>query len=143
MVPFIRTRRFAWIVVETLVVIIAVLSLTPEPEKIVSISLWDKLSHFLAYGALALTLGHALAFSAWTRGSLIVAGILLSTTYGGLMEGLQFFTPPRAPELMDAFSNFLGSCCGMICYLLLDFILSRPVQQGQSGREPKVRRIER
>jgi len=112
-------------VVGTLALIIAILSLTPEPEKIVSISLWDKLSHFLAYGALALTLGRALAVSGWTRGILIVAGILLSTAYGGLMEGLQYFSPPRRPELVDACSNFLGSCSGMICYLLLDFILHR------------------
>jgi VanZ family protein len=134
LIPFIYTRRFAWIVVATLALIIAVLSLTPNPEEILPVTLWDKLSHFLAYAPLALSLGHALACSGWDKRRLIIGGILLSTAYGALMEGLQFFTPPRAPELLDALSNFLGSCSGMICYLLLDFILSGPVRQGQRGR---------
>lgn len=125
MVPFVHTRRFAWIVVGTLALIIAVLSLTPNPENILPVTLWDKLSHFLAYGPLALGLGHALACTGWVKRRLIIGGILLSTAYGALMEGLQFFTPPRTPDLMDALSNFLGSCFGMMCFLLLDFMLSR------------------
>ena len=132
MVPFVRTRRFAWTVVGSLALIIAVLSLAPNPEEILPVTLWDKLSHFLAYAPLALSLGHALACTGWGKRRLFIGGILLSTAYGALMEGLQFFTPPRTPDLMDAFSNFLGSCSGMICYLLLDFILRR--RQEQSGR---------
>jgi VanZ family protein len=133
LVSFVHTRRFAWTVVGTLALIIAVLSLTPSPEEILPVTLWDKLSHFLAYAPLALSLGHALACSGWAKRRLIIEGILLSTAYGALMEGLQFFTPPRTPELLDAFSNFLGSCSGMLCYLLLEFILSRRVRQGQGG----------
>ncbi len=134
MVSFVHTRRFAWTVVGTLALIIAVLSLTPNPEEILPVTLWDKLSHFLAYAPLALSLGHALACSGWVKTRLIIGGILLSTAYGALMEGFQFFTPPRAPELLDAFSNFLGSCSGMICYLLRDSILSRSVRPGPRGR---------
>ena len=124
-IPYVDSRRLAWASVGALALVIAILSLTPEPEKIISISLWDKLSHFLAYGALALTLGHALAVSGWSRGSLIVAGILLSTSYGRLMEGLQYFSPPRTPELMDAFSNFLGSCGGMASFTLINSLRGR------------------
>ena len=134
MIAFVHTRRFAWIVVGTLALIIAVLSLTPSPEDILPVTLWDKLSHFLAYAPLAFSLGHALTCSGWLKRRLIIGGILLSTAYGALMEGLQFFMPPREPELLDAFSNFLGSCSGMICYLLLDFLLRTSVRQGQRGR---------
>lgn len=130
LIPLVDSRRLAWAIVGVLALIIAVLSLTPEPEKIISVSLWDKLSHFLAYGSLALTLGHALAVTGWTRGSLIVAGIVLSTIYGGLMEGLQYFSPPRTPELMDAFSNFLGSCVGMASFALLNSLRVRLEGQG-------------
>lgn len=132
MVPFIRTRGFAWIVVATLALIIAVLSLTPRPEDILPVTLWDKLSHFLAYAPLALSLGHALACSRWSKRRVVLGGILLSTAYGGLMEGLQYFTPPRMLDPLDAFSNFLGSCFGMLCFLLLDFMLADSRSSGRA-----------
>ena len=130
----VRSRPVAWTITGALALFIAVLSLMPNPEEIVPITLWDKLEHFLAYGALALTLGHALALSGWVKGRLIAGGILLSTAYGALMEGAQFFAPPRTPELLDAFSNFLGSCIGVGCFLLLDFMLGRFARQGQRDR---------
>jgi VanZ family protein len=134
--PFIHSRRLAWTIVGCLALVIAILSLTPEPEEIVPVALWDKLSHFLAYGSLALTLGHALSLSGWVRVRLIAGGILLSTAYGGLMEGLQFFTPPRTPDFLDAFSNFLGSCVGMACFLLFDFMLGSLTERAQRDRAP-------
>ncbi len=126
-----RSRTGAWTILGALALFIAVLSLTPNPEEIVPIKLWDKLSHVLAYGALALTLGHALALSGWGKGRLIVGAILLSTAYGALMEGVQFFAPPRTPELLDLFSNFVGSCVGMACLLLLRLVQDRFVRHGQ------------
>jgi VanZ family protein len=132
--PCIQSRRFAWTTVGCLALVIAILSLTPEPEEIVPVALWDKLSHFLAYGSLALTLGHALSLSGWSRGRLIAGGVLLSTAYGGLLEGLQFFTPPRTPDLVDAFSNFLGSCAGMASLLLLNMALDSLARRTQRRR---------
>ena len=131
-----RSRSVAWTITGTLALFIAVLSLTPNPEEIVPITLWDKLGHFLAYVALALSLGHALALSGWAKGRLIVGGILLSTAFGAVMEGGQFFTPPRTPELLDAFSNFLGSCIGMACLLLLNLVQGRFVRHGHRNRTP-------
>jgi hypothetical protein len=44
---FIQRLSFAW----GLVAAIAVLSLTPRPEEILPLTVWDKLSHALAYAA--------------------------------------------------------------------------------------------
>ena len=131
-----RSRSVAWTITGTLALFIAVLSLTPNPEEIVPITLWDKLGHFLAYVALALTLGHALALSGWAKGRLIVGGILLSTAYGASLEGVQFFMPPRRVDPLDALSNFLGSCVGMACLLLLNSVQGGRVRHGGRDRTP-------
>ncbi len=129
----IRSRSVAWMITGALALLIAILSLTPNPEEIVPITLWDKLSHLFAYGGLALTLGHALTLSGWAKSRLVVGGILLSTAYGALLEGAQFLTPPRTADPLDAFSNFAGSCVGMACLLLLNFVQERFVRHGQSS----------
>ena len=136
MVSWVRSRRLAWTAVGGLAVVIAIFSLTPQPEDILPVALWDKLSHFLAYGTLALSLGHALQLSGWTRGRLTVAGVVLSATYGGLMEGLQFLAPPRSPELLDILGNLLGSCAGMASYRLLTRLRLSSAGEGQRGRIP-------
>jgi VanZ family protein len=130
----VRSRSLGWTITGALALVIAVLSLMPNPEEIVPVTLWDKLSHFLAYGALAFALGRALALSGWVKGRLLAAAILLSTAYGALMEGAQFFAPPRTPELLDLFSDFLGSCIGMACLVLLNLVQGRFARHGQSNR---------
>ncbi len=129
-----RSRSVAWTLTGALALLIAVLSLTPNPEEIVPITLWDKLGHLLAYGALALALGHALALSGWGTGRLVFGGILLATAYGAFLESAQFFTPPRTADPLDAFSNFVGSCLGMACLLLLNFVQGRSLRDGQRRR---------
>ncbi len=132
----VRSRSVVWTLTGALALLIAVLSLTPNPEEIVPITLWGKLGHLLAYAALALALGHALALSDWSNGRLIVGGILLCTAYGAFLEGAQLFTPPRTADLLDAFSNLLGSCVGMACLLLLSVVRGRFVRHGQRRRTP-------
>jgi VanZ family protein len=119
-----------------LALVIAILSLTPQPEDILPVSLWDKLGHLLAYGALALALGHALARSGWAGAGLVVVGIVLPTVYGGLMEALQFLAPPRSPELSDFLGDFLGSCAGMALFGLPTILRLRSARQGRGGRLP-------
>ncbi len=129
------SRPAAWTLTGAFALLIAVLSLTPNPEEIVPVTLWDKLAHVLAYGVLALALGHALALSRWVNGRLIVGGILLSTAYGAVLEWAQLFTPPRTADLLDAFNNFLGSCVGMACLLLLSVVRGRFVRGRQRRRK--------
>ncbi|HSB71799.1 MAG TPA: VanZ family protein [Candidatus Methylomirabilis sp.] len=142
MVPWVQSGRLAWALVGALALVIALLSLIPQPEEILPVSLWDKLGHFLAYGSLALSLGHALALSGWTRGRLTVAGIVLSTAYGGLMESLQFLAPPRSPEFLDVVGNFLGSCAGMGSFRLLALLRVPFLPQGRRGRFPVPDRLD-
>ncbi len=116
MIPFVQTRRSAWTLVCAVAILIAILSLVPEPQKLLPVTLWDKLSHSLAYGCLAFALAHALALSGRDGLSRVVMGIAVATAYGASMEGLQFFAPPREPELLDILANFLGSCGGTAAF---------------------------
>lgn len=118
-IPFVQTRRSAWTLVCAVALVIAVLSLVPKPEDILPVTLWDKLSHFLAYGSLAFALAHALALSGRTGPSRVAMGVALATGYGALIEGLQFFAPPREPELLDILGNFLGSCAGTAAFVVM------------------------
>ena len=122
-------RRLAWGLVTTTAIVIAILSLVPHPEEIVPVHLWDKLSHFLAYGFLSVTLCYALVCSELGRRRTAALTPLLATAYGGLLELLQFLAPSRSPDLTDALANAVGAGIGIACFLLLDALVRRLAQE--------------
>ena len=117
-------------------VVIAVGSLIPDPEALgapMSWSQWiasllfgdpmsgDKVSHFLAYGALAFfsTLGFTQGLK---RLPLLFIGLLF---YGGLMEGLEALGGVRSGDALDLIANGLGALSGIGGALLMRFLFDR------------------
>jgi len=98
--------------VAALALAIAVLSLVPDPETITPVTVWDKLGHAVAYAALALALGYAMAASRWAGPAVLVAGVALPVAYGALLELLQLLTPPRSGEAADVLANLAGALAG-------------------------------
>lgn len=91
-----------------LLLVISVLALAPAPPKALD-SGWDKLNHFSAFAALALS-----AFFA-DRPSLRHAGRVAAAllAYGGLIEILQSFLPPRQGEWADLLADAIGIALGL------------------------------
>lgn len=107
-----------------LLILIAVLSLIPNPDDVPggsAFSRWvaalvlgseahaDKVSHFIAYGVLG---GAGILAALRPAGRLWVLAILL-VAYSGLMEVLQGFTAVREPDMADMVANALGVVAGM------------------------------
>ena len=125
-----RRRDFAWLLAGLLSAGIALLSLTPRPEQILHVRIWDKLGHFSAYGTLALAFAHALCRSGQRGLPLALIAILGSSAYGGAIEILQGFFPPRTPDVMDALANAIGACLGAATFFAVSrgWALIRPAE---------------
>jgi len=77
------------------------LALSP-PDRLPPIHFWDKLSHTIAFGALALLSAHG-----WPRvPTPILAAILL--TYGATIEVLQIMVPGRHFSWLDLLADGVG-----------------------------------
>jgi VanZ family protein len=98
--------------VGALAVAIAILSLAPHPEKLLPVTLWDKLGHILAYAALAAALTHALETGGHRPTVVLTGGILPPAAYGALIEVAQSFMPPRSAEPLDLLANLVGALVG-------------------------------
>ena len=92
---------------------IAVLSLmnTNVDTGEVSIPYADKLVHLTMYGILSLVWLFEQSRYRIPNYSLI---IILSISYGGLMEILQSFTDTRTADWADVLANALGACAGAL-----------------------------
>ena len=112
-------RDLSWLATGALTAAIAVLSLMPKPEQVLNVKIWDKMGHFIAYGALSLVLTHALRCAGWRGGAMVALAILASSGFGGLMEILQGFLPPRSPDILDAVANTIGACLGVGIFMAL------------------------
>jgi VanZ family protein len=88
---------------------------------------WDKLEHFLAYGALGalflLPLAEAQIARVTPRAAVIAVG--LATLYGAFDEIHQSFTPERTPDLHDLLADCLGATLGVVVILTLVAIWRR------------------
>ena len=88
------------------VVVVIALSLMPAsaaPDTGIN----DKIGHFLAYFALALT--GVTGFHGRRAKVMIVFSLI---AFGILMEGAQLFAADRQPSIFDAIANALGVMCG-------------------------------
>ncbi len=74
----------------------------------------DKLVHMCMYFGLALTLTCDLYRSRVRRPVLLVWAILLPVLYGGTIELIQPFFPPRTAEWLDFMADFTGALLGFL-----------------------------
>lgn len=79
------------------------------PGQAATISVWDKLQHFGAYGGLMLLAGGSNTPSLLSRGGLLVG-------FSAVMELVQGVTPGRDPSLLDMVANSLGVLLGLLCW---------------------------
>ena len=112
-----------WLPVLIYCVLIFLQSAYPFPEDVPDIPYFDKFLHFAAYallGALFLRAYRTL----WIKDNthlLIILAILSSSIYGASDEIHQYYVPFRDADLMDVFSDMLGSLFGVwIYYLFMD-----------------------
>ncbi len=90
---------------------VAYTSLTPVDE--ITISVWDKLLHFLCYGVFAL-----LAWWCSKRATTFYWLLGFVSAYGALMEVGQSFVPGRDMSGLDIVANTLGVAAVLVVYLL-------------------------
>lgn len=82
------------------------LALAPAPPKLLSTG-WDKLNHALAFSALAVAAAMGFTSVWWRIGAALLA-------YGGLIEWLQAYLPPREADLADLLTDGLGIAIGLL-----------------------------
>jgi hypothetical protein len=77
----------------------------------------DKVGHFLAYAALGF-------LSLAAKPGRVLAVIVLSTVYGGVMEVLQLLVEGRSASFADLLADLLGACAGVLCLLAIKPLLT-------------------
>ncbi|NHK29269.1 hypothetical protein FF098_015225 [Parvularcula flava] len=128
MIEFVRARWFVLtmrICFAVLLLIVTILSLIPNPDGVPggpAFSRWlsgvlfgtedhaDKVSHFVAYGALG---GTAILAALKPFGRALLLPVLL-IAYSGLMEILQGMGGVREADMADMLANAAGVTAGML-----------------------------
>ena len=126
----ISLRSIARVMAVSFAVLITILSLTPETEDLDGATdmfgwvmdlifghpeLGDKLAHFTAYGALAVTA--AIGFAQSARG--IFAVFVATFLFGTLMEFAQGFIGERETDSLDLIANMGGLAAGIAAGAIL------------------------
>lgn len=73
----------------------------------------DKLAHLCQYLVFAWLLVHALRLGRLRQREYLALAWMYATSYGLLLEVLQFFLPWRAASAADALMNALGAAAGV------------------------------
>ncbi len=85
------------------------LSAAPVELEVPSFSASDKLSHFLAYGALSCLIYLALQEMSVQKRYVVALAFAVSFLYGILNEIYQHFLPWREADIFDAMANGIGA----------------------------------
>ena len=92
------------------VVALSIVSVTPrEHLPTISLDVWDKLQHVIAYGMLS-----GLGAQAYTAKKNLVHLFLGLVALGGVLEVIQQFVPNREAEFGDAIANAVGVGIGLV-----------------------------
>jgi VanZ family protein len=89
-----------------LLAVITWLALSPAPPPQADLG-WDKLNHLAAFATLACVALLGRCGSFWRVGGALLA-------YGGLIEVLQSFMPPRVGEWPDLLADGVGIALGLL-----------------------------
>ena len=88
---------------------------------------FDKVLHFIAYGALAFTIGLWFSAESWTsfplRNFLICT--IIASVFGVIDEFHQYFVPSRVCDFWDWVADTMGGAAGAAFYLLCTRIYVR------------------
>ena len=79
----------------------------------------QNLAHIPAYGLLAFLFMVNLRFLAVSRLQAVIAAMILTSTYGVLVELLQMVIPGRLPSIVDCLFNVAGILICTTCYLMV------------------------
>ena len=94
------------------VFIITYFSLTPIEHKI-SVSIWDKASHFTAYLFLFMFVKKV-----HVRFNYLIC-VIICCSYSFIIECIQYFIPNRMFDILDMLANVLGTILGVVLYYLI------------------------
>jgi VanZ family protein len=107
------SRRAAlWLPPIAYMALIYYLSAQSNPMPEVTAVVWDKVLHFLEYGALAVLLARALLGEGLTAPATIVAAVVLTSAYGASDEIHQSTVPQRNADVRDWLVDSLGATVG-------------------------------
>ncbi len=81
----------------------AYLSLLPQEFLPSGINIWDKLSHSIAFAALALS-----AALGWPKRDIFRSVLIPLLLFGVLIEVMQYFIPGREFSLLDMLADAIG-----------------------------------
>ncbi|MDR0456003.1 MAG: VanZ family protein [Treponema sp.] len=104
-------------------------STLPQPKGIFG---WDKLQHFLAYGALGFAVGLWAFPSFWKRrpALALLLATLAGSAYGAIDEFHQYFVPGRECDVWDWIADTLGAFLGVLALMLCMRILKMNGKKG-------------
>lgn len=74
----------------------------------------DKVVHFLMYAGLTFTLTWAMRERGKSLISTALWAILIASAFGGLMEIIQPYFPPRTGDILDFIADAAGAGCSFI-----------------------------
>jgi VanZ family protein len=99
-------------------------STLPQPKGILG---WDKLQHFLAYGALACAVGLWLSPVFWKRRPILalLITVCVGSVYGATDEWHQYFVPGRDCNVWDWLADTLGALLGALAIMIVVKIFGR------------------
>jgi VanZ family protein len=99
-------------------------STLPQPKGILG---WDKVQHFLAYGALGVSVGLWASPAFWKRrpAFALLLTMLIGSAYGAIDEFHQYFVPGRNCDVWDWLADTLGALLGALAMMILVKIWAR------------------
>ncbi|MDR0290966.1 MAG: VanZ family protein [Treponema sp.] len=97
--------------------ILSAQSILPQPKGIIG---FDKVAHFLAYGALGVAVGLWFSPAFWKRRPALALLLitLIGSAYGASDEFHQYFVPGRDCDVWDWVADTLGAFAGALAVML-------------------------
>lgn len=108
-----------WAPLAVYALMVAYVSLTPDPPRGPDLRDIDKFYHFLLYAVMGLLFSRAVTEGGSAgKGARKVVAMTAAAgfLFGVLMEIGQIFVPERSPEALDALANGAGALFGSIVY---------------------------
>ncbi|MBQ7530578.1 MAG: VanZ family protein [Paludibacteraceae bacterium] len=127
------TRKRWWHFLPSLLVLIGItyMSLIKEVPFAVmgDIPLADKWGHMVAYMLLAICLAGDGCRARISVRAIYTVAVLLPLIYGGLMEWIQYYFPPRMCEWLDWLADAIGTAAGVGLFAVYHLLNSRKAEQ--------------
>jgi VanZ family protein len=113
-------RVMLWVPPLVYMLVIFYLSSESHPVPMIAEHVWDKLLHFLEYGALGALLYRALRGEGLTATTALILAASAAAAYGASDEWHQSFVPLRDSSIRDWLTDLLGGSAGAVFYGTLE-----------------------